>query len=106
MSGRIKVGEGNLLLREMVENLAENGKKNLVLNLGEVTYMDSSGLGELVKTHTTIGNLQGEVKLVNLSKRVEELLQMTKLSSIFDIYEDEASAIGSFGRHSLRQATA
>ena len=106
MSGRIKVGEGNLLLREMVENLAENGKKNLVLNLGEVTYVDSSGLGELVKTHTTIRNLQGEVKLVNLSKRVEELLHMTKLSSIFDIYEDEASAIGSFGRHSLRQATA
>ena len=106
MSGRIKVGEGNLLLREMVGNLAESGKKNLVLNLGEVTYMDSSGLGELVKTHTTIRNLQGEVKLVNLSKRVEELLQMTKLSSIFDIYEDEASAIGSFGQHSLRQATA
>jgi anti-sigma B factor antagonist len=106
MSGRIKVGEGNLLLREMVENLAESGKKNIVLNLGEVTYMDSSGLGELVKTHTTIRNLQGEVKLVNLSKRVEELLQMTKLSSVFDIYEDEASAIGSFGRHSLRQATA
>jgi len=106
MSGRIKVGEGNLLLREMVENLAENGKKNLVLNLGEVTYMDSSGLGELVKTHTTIRNLQGEVKLVNLSKRVEELLHMTKLSSVFDIYEDEASAICSFGRHSLRKATA
>lgn len=106
MSGRIKVGEGNLLLREMVGNLAESGKKKLVLNLGEVTYMDSSGLGELVKTHTTIRNLQGEVKLVNLSKRVEELLQMTKLSSIFDIYEDEASAIGSFGRHSLRKATA
>jgi len=106
MSGRIKVGEGNLLLREMVGNLAESGKKNIVLNLGEVTYMDSSGLGELVKTHTTISNLQGEVKLVNLSKRVEELLHMTKLSSIFDIYEDEASAIGSFGRHSLRQATA
>jgi anti-sigma B factor antagonist len=106
MSGRIKVGEGNLLLRDMVGNLAESGKKNIVLNLGEVTYMDSSGLGELVKTHTTIRNLQGEVKLVNLSKRVEELLQMTKLSSVFDIYEDEASAIGSFGRHSLRHATA
>jgi anti-sigma B factor antagonist len=106
ISGRIRVGEGNLLLREMVGNLTESGKKNLVLNLGEVTYMDSSGLGELVKTHTTIRNLQGEVKLVNLSKRVEELLQMTKLSSVFDIYEDEASAISSFGRHSLRQATA
>jgi anti-sigma B factor antagonist len=106
ISGRITVGEGNLLLREMVGNLVESGKKKIVLNLGEVTYMDSSGLGELVKTHTTIRNLQGEVKLVNLSKRVEELLQMTKLSSVFDIYEDEASAIGSFGRHSLRQATA
>lgn len=106
MSGRIKVGEGNLLLREMVESLTESGKKNIVLNLGEVTYMDSSGLGELVKTHTTIRNLQGEMKLVNLSKRVEELLQMTKLSSVFDIHEDEASAIGSFGRHSLRPATA
>ncbi|HKW18810.1 MAG TPA: STAS domain-containing protein [Terriglobales bacterium] len=106
MSGRITVGEGNLLLREMVENVAESGKKNIVLNLGEVTYMDSSGLGELVKTHTTIRNIEGEVKLVNLSKRVAELLQMTKLSSVFDIYEDEASAIGSFGRQSLRQATA
>lgn len=106
MSGRITVGEGNLLLREMVGNLAESGKKNIVLNLGEVTYVDSAGLGELVKTHTTIRNLQGEVKLVNLSKRVKELLQMTKLSSVFDIYEDEASAIGSFGRESLGEAMA
>lgn len=106
MSGRIKVGEGNLLLREMVGNLAQSGKKNIVLNLGEITYIDSSGLGELIKTHTTIRNLQGQVKLVNLSKRVDELLQMTKLSSVFDIYEDEASAIASFGKHSLRQATA
>lgn len=106
MSGRITVGEGNLLLREMVGNLVESGKKNIVLNLGEVTYVDSSGLGELVKTHTTIRNLQGELKLVSLSKRVEDLLQMTKLSSVFDIYEDEPSAMGSFGRHSLRQAMA
>ncbi len=106
MTGRITVGEGNLLLREMVGNLVESGKKNIVLNLGEVTYVDSSGLGELVKTHTTIRNLQGELKLVNLSKRVEELLRMTKLSSVFDIYEDEAGAIASFGGHSLRQATA
>jgi anti-sigma B factor antagonist len=106
MTGRITVGEGNLLLREMVGNLTASGQKNIVLNLGEVTYVDSSGLGELVKTHTTIRNLQGELKLVNLSKRVEELLQMTKLSSVFDICEDEASAIASFGGHSLRQATA
>ncbi|HZQ17608.1 MAG TPA: STAS domain-containing protein [Terriglobales bacterium] len=90
----------------MVGNLAESGKKNIVLNLGGVTYVDSSGLGELVKTHVTIRNLQGEVKLVNLSKRVKELLQMTKLVSVFDIYEDEASAIVSFGRQSLRQAMA
>jgi len=104
--GRITVGEGNLLLREMVGNLVESGKKNIVLNLGEVTYIDSSGLGELVKTHTTIRKLQGELKLVNLSKRVDDLLQMTKLSSVFNIYDDEASAIASFGGHSLRQATA
>jgi len=106
MSGRITVGEGNLLLREMVGNLVESGKKDIVLNLGDVTYVDSSGLGELVRTHTTIRNLHGELKLVNLSKRVEELLRMTKLSSVFDIYEDEASAIAAFGGHSLRKATA
>ena len=106
MSGRITVGEGNLLLREIVGNLVESGKKDIVLNLGDVTYVDSSGLGELVRTHTTIRNLHGELKLVNLSKRVEDLLQMTKLSSVFDIYEDEASAIAAFGGHSLRKASA
>lgn len=106
MSGRITVGEGNLLLREIVGNLVESGKKDIVLNLGDVTYVDSSGLGELVRTLTTIRNLHGELKLVNLSKRVEELLQMTRLSSVFDIYEDEASAIAAFGGHSLRKATA
>jgi anti-sigma B factor antagonist len=106
MSGRITVGEGNLLLREMVGNLQESGKKNIVLNLGEVTYVDSSGLGELVKTHATIRNVQGQVKLVNLSKRVEQLLQMTKLSSVFDIYKDETSAIGSFRGQSSKQAMA
>ena len=106
MRGRITVGEGNLLLREIVGNLVESGKKDIVLNLGDVTYVDSSGLGELVRTHTTIRNLQGELKLANLSKRVEELLQMTKLSSVFDIYEDEASAIAAFRGHSLRKATA
>lgn len=106
MSGRITVGEGNLLLRELVGNLVESGKKDIVLNLGDVTYVDSSGLGELVRTLTTIRNLHGELKLVNLSKRVEELLQMTRLSSVFDIYEDEASAIAAFGGHSLRKATA
>jgi anti-sigma B factor antagonist len=106
ISGRITVGEGNLALREVVRTLVESGEKNIVLNLGKVSYMDSSGLGELVKTHTTIRKSEGELKLVNLSKRVDELLEMTKLSSVFDIYEDEASAIDSFGRHSLRQATA
>ncbi len=106
MSGRIKVGEGNLLLREAVGKLVESGKKNFVLNLGEISYVDSSGLGELVKTRTTIRNLKGDVKLANLSKRVEELLQMTKLSSVFDIYEDEASAIESFEGEPLREARA
>lgn len=102
ISGRITVGEGTLVLREIVRNWAESGKKNIVLNLAEVSYMDSSGLGELVRTHTTIRNREGELKLVNLSKLVEDLLHITKLSSVFDIHADEASAINSFGQSSKR----
>ncbi|MFZ0803613.1 MAG: STAS domain-containing protein [Terriglobales bacterium] len=96
LSGRITVGEGNVALREMVRELAEKGQKNIVLNLGEVHYVDSSGVGELVKAHTTIKNQGGELKLANLSKRVHDLLELTRLSAIFAIEKDEASAIRSF----------
>ncbi len=95
--GRITVGEGNVVLREIVRDLAEKGKKAIVLNLGEVQYVDSSGIGELVKAHTTIRNQGGQLKLANLNKRIHDLLEMTRLSAVFDIQKDEASAIKSFG---------
>jgi len=96
ISGRITLGEGNVILREIVRDLAEKGRKAIVLNLGEVQYIDSSGVGELVKAHTTIRNQGGQLKLTNLNKRVHDLLQMTRLSAVFDIQEDEISAIESF----------
>jgi anti-sigma B factor antagonist len=106
ISGRITIGEGNIALREIVRELADKGQKRVVLNLGEVHYIDSSGLGELVKTHTTLRNKSGQLKLVNLNKRVHDLLQMTRLSSVFDIHKDEGSAIASFGGPTTSQAVA
>jgi len=96
ISGRITLGEGNVILREIVRDLAEKGRKAIVLNLGEVQYIDSSGVGELVKAHTTIRNQGGQLKLTNLNKRIHDLLQMTRLSAVFDIEKDETSAIESF----------
>jgi anti-sigma B factor antagonist len=100
ISGRITVGEGNVILREIVRDLAQKGQKAIVLNLGDVTYIDSSGLGELVKAHTTLRNQAGQLKLANLNKRVDDLLRLTHLFSVFDIQKDEASAIKSFGSSS------
>jgi anti-sigma B factor antagonist len=97
VSGRITLGEGNVMLREIVSDLAEKGNNSILLNLGEVVYVDSSGIGELVKAHATIRNKGGVLKLTNLNKRVHDLLQMTRLSSVFDIEKDEVSALKSFG---------
>ena len=97
ISGRITLGEGNVILREIVRDLAEKGAKAIVLNLGEVQYVDSSGIGELVKAHTTIRNQGGQLKLTNLNKRVHDLFELTRLSAVFDIQKDETSAIKSFG---------
>jgi anti-sigma B factor antagonist len=96
VSGRITVGEGNVMLREVVRQLVEAGHKKIAMNLHDVGYVDSSGLGELVKAYTTVRNQGGQLKLVNPSKRVQDLLQMTKLSAVFTIEADEASAIQSF----------
>jgi anti-sigma B factor antagonist len=106
ISGRITLGEGNVMLREIVRELADKGNKKLVLNLGEVQYIDSSGVGELVKTHTTVRNQGGRLKLVNLNKRVNDLLQLTRLSAVFDIERDEASAIKSLGGRAPSQGVA
>jgi anti-sigma B factor antagonist len=96
VSGRITVGEGNVMLREVVRQLVEAGHKKIAMNLHEVGYVDSSGVGELVKAYTTVRNQGGQLKLVNPSKRVRDLLQMTRLSAVFTIEADEASAIQSF----------
>jgi anti-sigma B factor antagonist len=106
ISGRITLGEGNVMLREIVRELADKGNNKIVLNLGEVQYIDSSGVGELVKTHTTVRNQGGQLRLVNLNKRVNDLLQMTRLSSVFDIERDEASAISSLGGDTPSRAIA
>jgi len=96
VSGRITVGEGNVMLRETVLGLLDKGNKKLLLNLHNVGYIDSSGIGELVRSYTTVKNQGGQMKLVNLSKRVHDLLQLTRLHSVFEIEPDEASAIESF----------
>lgn len=96
VSGRITVGEGNVMLRETVLGLLDKGNKKILLNLHEVGYVDSSGMGELVKSYTTVKNQGGQMKLVNLSKRVHDLLQLTRLYSVFEVEADEASAIQSF----------
>jgi anti-sigma B factor antagonist len=97
ISGRITHGEGNVRLREIVHDLLGKDNKKILLNLGEVHYVDSSGMGELVRVYTTIRSQGGEVRLVNLSGRIRGLLQMTRLNAVFQIESDEASAIASFG---------
>jgi anti-sigma B factor antagonist len=97
ISGRITQGEGNVRLREIVDDLLAKDNKKLVLNLGEVYYVDSSGMGELVRLYTSIRNRGGDMKLVNLSGRVQSLLNMTSLNLVFKIEPDEAAAVASFG---------
>ena len=96
LSGRITLGEGSAKLRETVRELVNKGQKKIVLNLGDVSYIDSSGIGELVSGFTTLKNQGGELKLLNLTKKVHDLLQITKLYTVFDIHNDEASVLGSF----------
>ncbi len=96
LSGRITLGEGSVQLRDTVRELLSKGSKNLLLNLAEVNYIDSSGIGELVSAFTTVRNQGGEMKLLNLTKKVHDLLQITKLYTVFDIKDDEAAAISAF----------
>ena len=95
-SGRITLGEGSVVLRDAVKDLLSKGQKKILLNLGDVNYIDSSGIGELVSAYTTVKNQGGELKLLNLTKKVHDLLQITKLYTVFDVHEDEAAAIRSF----------
>jgi anti-sigma B factor antagonist len=96
VSGRITLGEGSSAVRDSLRDLIGKGEKKILLNLSEVSYIDSSGIGELVSAYTTISNQGGTLKLVGLTKRVKDLLQITKLYTVFDVHEDEAHAIRSF----------
>lgn len=98
LSGRITLGEGSVVLRDTVKDITSKGEKKILLNLGDVTYIDSSGIGELVSAFTSVRNAGGELKLLNLTKKVHDLLQITKLYTVFDIQDDESSAIKAFDR--------
>ncbi|MFB3814365.1 MAG: STAS domain-containing protein [Terriglobales bacterium] len=98
LSGRITLGEGSVILKDTVRDLVSKGQKRILLNLGDVTYIDSSGIGELVSAYTTVKNQGGELKLLNLTKKVHDLLQITKLYTVFDVKDDEAAAVASFGK--------
>ncbi len=98
LSGRITLGEGSVVLRDTIRELVGKGSKKILLNLGDVTYIDSSGIGELVSAFTTVRNQGGELKLLNLTKKVHDLLRMTKLDTLFDIKDDEATAIAAFSK--------
>jgi anti-sigma B factor antagonist len=95
-SGRITLGEGSITLRDTVGQLLTKSQKKILLNLGEVNYIDSSGIGELVSAFTTVRKQGGELKLLNLTKKVHDLLQITKLYTVFDVKDDEAAAVKSF----------
>ena len=96
LSGRITLGEGGTQLRELIREQLGKGTKFVLLNLADVTYIDSSGIGELVSAFTTVSNQGGQLKLLNLTKKVHDLLQITKLYTVFDVHDDEAKAITSF----------
>ncbi len=96
LSGRIKLGEGSSVLRDTVKDLLAKGHKKILLNLGDISYIDSSGIGELVSAFTSARNQGGELKLLHLTKKMHDLLQITKLYTVFDVKDDETEAIRAF----------
>ncbi len=94
--GKVTIGEGSVQLRDTVSRLLEAGRNRIILNLGGVSYVDSSGIGELVSRYTTTKNTGGRLKLLNLPKKIKDLLMITKLLTVFEIYEDEEAALNSF----------
>ena len=96
MSGKITIGEGSVALRTAIRRLLEEGKKRILLNLAGVSYIDSSGIGELVSSYTAINKDEGQLKLLNLTQKLQDLLAITKLLTVFDVYDNEAEALNSF----------
>jgi len=96
LSGQIKLGEDTSVLRETVKQLVSRGRKKILLNLGDVNYIDSSGIGELIAAFTSVRNQGGDLMLLHLTKKVQDLLQITKLYTVFHVMDDEAAAIAAF----------
>jgi anti-sigma B factor antagonist len=96
LKGKMTLGEGDELLREKVSSLVSQGQKKLIMNLDGVPYIDSAGLGEIVRTYTTVSRQGGKLKLLNLTKRIEDLLSITKLLTVFEVFEDESEALQSY----------
>jgi anti-sigma B factor antagonist len=95
LSGKLTIGEPVMQLRDALRVQVSEGQSKFVINLGDVSYVDSSGLGELVSSYTTVRNKGGDVKLLKLTAKIKDLLQMTKLLTVFDVYDDEAKAVAS-----------
>jgi len=95
--GKITLGEGTMSIRNTVRDLLQSGAKKIVLNLAEINYIDSSGVGELVSTYTTVVNSGGKLKLLSLTKKLREVLAITKLLTVFETFDDEKAIIASFG---------
>ncbi len=96
LKGKLTLGDGDELLRTKINGLVQSGAKQIVLNLGQVPYIDSAGLGEVVRTYTTVKKQDGMLKLLNLTKRIQDLLMITKLLTVFDTFDNEAEAVKSF----------
>src|SRR5712692_6607367 len=101
MDGNIRIGGSNVALKKAISSLVAEGRNQIVLNLARVAYIDSSGLGELISGHVTLNNKGGQIKLLNLTQRLQELMTITKLLTIFDVYEDESKAVDSFKVHDV-----
>ena len=96
MSGEVRIGEGSIALRDSIRNLVDQGKNRVLLNLAGVKYVDSTGVGELIANYTTITRQGGQLKLLNLTDRIQNLLVITKLLTVFDAYDNEPEALKSF----------
>ena len=96
LSGKIVLGEGDLQVRDRIKDLLADGQRRILLNLGDVNYLDSAGLGALISSYTTVKRESGQLKLMNLTKRIQDLLAITKLITVFDTYDNEKEALASF----------
>jgi len=96
LGGRIVLGDGSALLRKTIRSLMDSDRTKILLNLADVDYIDSSGIGELVHAYTSVKNRGGELKLLHLTRKVHDILQITKLFTVFDVYSDEPAAIATF----------